>query len=1716
MGEVKNAFIKSKMNKDLDSRLIPSGEYRDASNVQVSRSESSDVGALESVLGNVRIENFSAITGANDISCIGFLTDEFNSNLYLFFTNYSEVNLANPSYNPSSSNFIFSYNTLSDVATLLVEGSFLNFSKTNPIYGVNLLENLLFWTDNRNQPRKINVSLANKNNVSNPTYYTNEDHISVAKYNPYAAIQTYQPSIVTGSSVGDYESTLKDVTSLYYPNGGIGTVVSSTATTAVINSVKGELVVTLDNYNTGASVSYIDMTTGYIIDVNGITLDTASYDANNSYWDITVSGGNLPTLTAGQKLVFNSNPYYDPKYAGDPSFLEDKFVRFAYRFKFDDGENSLFSTFTQSSFIPKQDGYFMYTDKENLQKVDDESNAYRSTVVSFVENKVNKLDLRIPLPFVNYEVGQALKITGIDVLYKESDGLSVKVVDTVSISDIENSSGVFTTGSSPQASVAVLFTNLKGGIKIGEIVKGLGITGYPTVVSFEYDENSTTSGVITLSDIQSISTGVELTIGDPNFLVYSYNARKPYKTLPSNEIIRVYDKVPVRALSQEIISNRVVYGNFQDKHTPPPSIDYNVLVSEKSNFNLNNGSAVVSAVESSNSVSISSPAGVISVGSEVALLYNTPPSPPPPIGDEPSIPVPNIDSETFITDITGAIITFSKDVTLSVSDALVFEPVSTSINTTSSVSHPNSSLKTNRTYQVGIVLSDRYGRQSTTILSNNSSFLEINGNGFIGSTLFSPYIDNSVDPIDWLGNSIKLSINKVVGTSKNYINGEPGVYDGDSTKASYNPLGWYSLKVVVKQNEQEYYNVYLPGIMASYPTDTTLELGDTSHAALTSDNINKVPRDLTEIGPDQKLYRSSVQLFGRVQNSSETITLNIGEGSMQYFPGTATDTVTSIAAMNILFDYNSQDPPSPNLFPQFYSFASNPLIAKISTNAKIGQIATTNFFTFSGVISLTATLDVIRIIGISGDTSNVQPGDNVTGPGIPEGVIVDFAGFTPEPANGTLVGAAAGTSTNEIQLTAGGYAVGDSLSGIGIPDVTFILDIVANPGAPSDVTLNQFVSVANGAQLSYKSPATLAITAPISVTAGNPITVTSFETPGIQQLAVYETEPVVSSLDIFWETATTALIGRVNGNILTTNSSGLAAAGINSYNTTPFTEALWPTQATPPVYPAIFTAPIYLVDAFGQQIPVSQINSPLTIATVISGGVNVQTPSPYFLLTETSAGSGQYNIVTTQTYMDNVYFNETNTLNNFTFNFTATVNGQPADFSETIVLGNKTPIILSSTSETGDFTSTIQTPFLQTDDQEIITLVGYNGSAGTVIDTLNPPSNRSKDLVWSIEDQVSATSNNPTTVNYFAIDSFTGAITNIGYQDTNMPADNYKVTVRLADPSLFVLRDVQVNMGLEVGQFFNKTITGRYLTYNNYESFPYTRSWFQMYIAPRDLSIKGKATVTSVDLTTNTATVTDISGTITNAQFALVYQASAKVAAPTTASEDFFFQSAFNVKDVVGDTIRGNQEVIGDGIPFNTKVFNVFPSDGPILSLPIVSINPTKLNTPLVVGTELLFNPVAQGSTIPVDEGPAVSTVNGITTVKFGSVISPITLNVGDVVYFKTFTIDFNAGYYNYFDVTNLNQTDPWNDMVSNSGTPLTGGVIQIPAGGTNAGVGVCGSWLRTTSPITSFPGSGGNCLPPFKNQGTGTPAYPVPPVITASDSLGPDPSNFTFEYVDP
>ena len=49
MAEIKRTFLKSKMNKDLDERLVPGGEYRDALNIEVTTSEGANVGSVQNL-----------------------------------------------------------------------------------------------------------------------------------------------------------------------------------------------------------------------------------------------------------------------------------------------------------------------------------------------------------------------------------------------------------------------------------------------------------------------------------------------------------------------------------------------------------------------------------------------------------------------------------------------------------------------------------------------------------------------------------------------------------------------------------------------------------------------------------------------------------------------------------------------------------------------------------------------------------------------------------------------------------------------------------------------------------------------------------------------------------------------------------------------------------------------------------------------------------------------------------------------------------------------------------------------------------------------------------------------------------------------------------------------------------------------------------------------------------------------------------------------------------------------------------------------------------------------------------------------------------------------------------------------------------------------------------------------------------------------------------
>ena len=82
MAKIQNTFTQGKMNKDLDERLLPVGQYRHAMNVQVNTSEGSDVGTIQNILGTNN--NLPKVGSGGDGVCVGSIADEKNNYVYWF------------------------------------------------------------------------------------------------------------------------------------------------------------------------------------------------------------------------------------------------------------------------------------------------------------------------------------------------------------------------------------------------------------------------------------------------------------------------------------------------------------------------------------------------------------------------------------------------------------------------------------------------------------------------------------------------------------------------------------------------------------------------------------------------------------------------------------------------------------------------------------------------------------------------------------------------------------------------------------------------------------------------------------------------------------------------------------------------------------------------------------------------------------------------------------------------------------------------------------------------------------------------------------------------------------------------------------------------------------------------------------------------------------------------------------------------------------------------------------------------------------------------------------------------------------------------------------------------------------------------------------------------------------------------------------------------
>ena len=356
MANIQRNFIAGRMNKSLDERLVPNGEYIDALNVRLGSTEDSEIGSVENSKGNTKMstlqyEQTASNTGPVSLSpkarCIGAYEDGQSNRIY-WFVHDPAFSLGEAgkidmvvSFNPTTQNLTYHIISIDDG---FGANTTLNFNPQYLITSVDLIDDLLFFTDNINPPRFINVT----QNYPNPFY--NVDVVTAEEFMVIKKPPIKAPSI------------------------------------------------------------------------------TLKRQANNQ-----------------------------------DDFLEERFICFAYRYEYVNGEFSATSQWSEPAFDPANYNY-----------------NFSSNLNDGMVNTVTGVN-------VEFNSGSSL-VKGIEVLYKENTDSTIKIIDNLS------------------------------------------------------------------KDFRGYADNTEYTL--------VFDNRKITTILPATELLRLYDNVPIKALGQTFMGNRLVYGNY--------------------------------------------------------------------------------------------------------------------------------------------------------------------------------------------------------------------------------------------------------------------------------------------------------------------------------------------------------------------------------------------------------------------------------------------------------------------------------------------------------------------------------------------------------------------------------------------------------------------------------------------------------------------------------------------------------------------------------------------------------------------------------------------------------------------------------------------------------------------------------------------------------------------------------------------------------------------------------------------------------------------------------------------------------------------------------------------------------------------------------------------------------------------------------------------------
>ena len=634
MADIKHTFTGGKMNKDLDERLVPNGEYRDAMNIQVRTTDGDAAGAIQNIRGNIEVGSAYDETWMNAVgiysknawpTCIASIADEKKDNAYFLFaspvfntnryrvTSYTEKqvyidsilehrvksritspvvvdcyaviqlgeNLFGANTNPVGAVLGSSWNEIrvkditnirvgmtikayiyddatqeetelftqsggttpvikaispaivlddnettgysillsEDVTVTDLSGAthflfederVLKFDNIKPdgsffynITGISIIDNLLFWTDNKNEPKKINIDRCKAGSMVG-------DEVVDSDFSTNTRLMLENPSTNELVEVSEFDEYLdinpvdiylkeKHITVIRKaPTKALSIIMrsSSRPNNAIIASGLTFVDSNFQPLGFNAEISFTDdelLNSSYRKD-DILVFTQLDNDGNVVISPIQIKGkfvcyadseGNEtlePTDTMRFKLLFGNpgvgflNQMWKIELDQKDPYFELKMARFAYRYKYEDGEYSSFSPWSRIAFLP---GVFEYSSNQ----------AYNLGMT----NTIRELTL---VDFIPYN--KPKDVVAIDILYKTTDSPNVYVVDTIAREK-----------------------------------------------NPEWDLFTPSAG------LDDISTG-KLTI----------TSEMIHRVLPDSQVLRSWDNVPRKALSQEIVGNRLLYGNY--------------------------------------------------------------------------------------------------------------------------------------------------------------------------------------------------------------------------------------------------------------------------------------------------------------------------------------------------------------------------------------------------------------------------------------------------------------------------------------------------------------------------------------------------------------------------------------------------------------------------------------------------------------------------------------------------------------------------------------------------------------------------------------------------------------------------------------------------------------------------------------------------------------------------------------------------------------------------------------------------------------------------------------------------------------------------------------------------------------------------------------------------------------------------------------------------